>query len=248
MATQELVPRQEFQTGVVLPPMPEISVLESFKIMQLCETDVLEGEAIAVTSSGTYEEAVRWGKKCTDRIKAIRAFIRGTLPLSHNDNRSPLAMVDHVRDAIVAFETDLLKPYLALDEKLKKDATAYRVEQNRIAKETADAERARQTREAEDQRIAQAQKAELMGAATLAEKLLSTPVPTPKVEEKSTIAKGFAGAKARKVWKFEITDRDAVPDEFWCIDEQKLGQVVRTDKDKAVIPGVRVYSEDATSW
>ncbi len=42
--------------------------------------------------------------------------------------------------------------------------------------------------------------------------------------------------------------REAVPDEFWCIDEQKLGQVVRTDKDKAVIPGVRVYSEDATSW
>ncbi len=54
--------------------------------------------------------------------------------LSHNDNRSPLAMVDHVRDVIVAFEADLLKPYLTLDEKLKKDATAYRVEQNRIAK------------------------------------------------------------------------------------------------------------------
>ncbi len=48
MATQELAPSKisDLAGGVVLPPMPEISVLESYKIIQLCEGDILEGEAI----------------------------------------------------------------------------------------------------------------------------------------------------------------------------------------------------------
>lgn len=244
MATQELA----ISGGVVLPPMPAIDVEAYDSLMRICAVDMVECRSLVVSSKETYEQAVEIGKLCTARMKAIKAFIRGTVALSSDDNYSPLAQVERVKSALVAFETAMLAPYVDMDTKLKKQATDYRIEQNRIASEAAEQERQRRQREIENDRIAQAEAAEAKGATVLAEKLLSTPVATPKVEEKPVIEKGFAGASARKAWKFEIEKAADVPREFLCPDEKAIGEYVRKNKDKAAIPGVRIYSVDGTSW
>jgi len=59
----------------------------------------------------------------------------------------------------------------------------------------------------------------------------TVPVEAPKLD----------GTSIRKVWKFEVTDFSALPDEFKKVDEAKLGAVVRALKDQCKIPGIRVF-------
>lgn len=55
------------------------------------------------------------------------------------------------------------------------------------------------------------------------------------------------GVSSRKVWKYVVEDEALIPDEYWVIDEKKLGEQVRKEKDKCQIPGIRVFSQESTS-
>lgn len=50
-----------------------------------------------------------------------------------------------------------------------------------------------------------------------------------------------AGTSKRELWKFEVTNENAVPREYLMVDEVKIGGVVRALKGGTKIPGVRVY-------
>jgi hypothetical protein len=52
-----------------------------------------------------------------------------------------------------------------------------------------------------------------------------------------------SGVMNRTNWKFEIQDASRIPREFMKPDEVKIGQHVRKEKNKAYIPGVRVFPE-----
>lgn len=52
-----------------------------------------------------------------------------------------------------------------------------------------------------------------------------------------------AGVNMRDVWKYEITDPDALPREYTMPDEKKIGGVVRAMKGDTAIAGVRVWKE-----
>jgi len=58
-----------------------------------------------------------------------------------------------------------------------------------------------------------------------------------------------AGIKARVNWKFRILDASKVKTEFTMPDEVKIGQIVRSMKDKAgaeaLVGGIEVYTEDS---
>lgn len=62
-----------------------------------------------------------------------------------------------------------------------------------------------------------------------------------RAEERRLEAQKVSGT--RTVWKFEIQDWQEVPQEFWMIDEAKVGAAVRGGARE--IPGVRIYSEQA---
>lgn len=51
------------------------------------------------------------------------------------------------------------------------------------------------------------------------------------------------GVSFRDNWRFRVIDRDAVPDEFWTLDGDKIAQVVKALKDQTNIPGVEVYND-----
>jgi hypothetical protein len=44
----------------------------------------------------------------------------------------------------------------------------------------------------------------------------------------------------RTLYDFEVVDPNLVPDEFWMIDEKKIGALVRASKGTMVPPGVKV--------
>jgi len=117
---------------------------------------------------------------------------------------------------------------------------ARRVEQERLAREAE--ERARKERE----RLAkQAERAAAKGqeekAASLAlEADLVTPAIAPTAPPK------VPGYSSRSVWKFQIVDHDAIPREFLMPDEATIRGYVNAMKERANIPGVRIWKEEST--
>ena len=51
----------------------------------------------------------------------------------------------------------------------------------------------------------------------------------------------------RKIWKWEVTDLNAVPREFLVPDNAKITKEVRALKEKAKIPGIRIYQESSVA-
>lgn len=52
-----------------------------------------------------------------------------------------------------------------------------------------------------------------------------------------------AGVPSRRNWRWEVVDESKIPEEFWMLNEMKIGAEVRTSKEKTNIPGVRAYQE-----
>jgi hypothetical protein len=73
------------------------------------------------------------------------------------------------------------------------------------------------------------------------EKILDEPIisPTIKVENKIKTE----GISYVTTYGFEIVDASKVPDRFKIIDEKMIGQVVRANKGKVSIPGVKVIEK-----
>lgn len=69
--------------------------------------------------------------------------------------------------------------------------------------------------------------------------------------EIATVIESYApkvdGTTRRKTWHFEITDPELVPPAYMMIDEKLIGQVGRSKKENASIPGVRFYSKTNVS-
>lgn len=109
-------------------------------------------------------------------------------------------------------------------------------EEQRIANEKAERERQRLDKLAE--------KAEARGDAGKAAEFeqradaVLAPLATvgiPKVD----------GTAVRKVWRFEVTDKDAIPRNYMIPDDKAIGRVVSALKDRTEIPGIRVWSEES---
>ena len=84
------------------------------------------------------------------------------------------------------------------------------------------------------------EEADKANAAAAAEELKNAPPPPVKVKPNIPTV---AGVKSQLYWKFEIVDASKLPREFLMADEVKIGQYVRREKEKAQIPGVRVWNE-----
>lgn len=93
----------------------------------------------------------------------------------------------------------------------------------------------------EDEKMALAQReAELTGGEISVD---LTPVEAPPpVPERVRTDIGMAGTA--KVYKWEVTDKAAVPDEYKVVDAGAVGRVVKASKGSIVIAGIRIWEED----
>ena len=109
----------------------------------------------------------------------------------------------------------------AAAEARRQEAELARLHNERLAAEAAQRERTA--------------KAENLEARALATTTAPVAPATPKI----------AGISQRETWKYEITNRQLIPDEYWIVDERAIGAVVKALKGQTNIAGVRVYAETA---
>lgn len=146
----------------------------------------------------------------------------------------------------VNLEKELIEPYERIETEIIKPAMArFSMEQERKRRIEEEKLRAEARKREEDARLAEAAELEKQGQRELADAVIAAPVQVapvvlPKVEQPK-------GISYRTVWRYRIVDAAKIPREYLCVDEPKLGGVVRSLKDAANIPGVEIYSEQVVA-
>lgn len=134
-------------------------------------------------------------------------------------------------------ELSKIEPY---EKKLSGLMISWQVEQERKrAEEQRKVEEELRKRE-EELRLRVAEELEKQGKKEEAEKLLEEPIDIPTIKVDSEVPK-VDGMTTREEWLFEIVDESQIPREFLMPDEKKIRAYVRAMKDKARIPGVKIY-------
>lgn len=162
--------------------------------------------------------------------------------------KEPVSLAFKAHRAMTALRDSVLKPFSRAETTIKSKRGAYEQEIERKRRQEDEQNRREALAKAEAERIAKAEKEMDRGDLEAAEKTLAAPLwPAPVVRVLTPEPPKQVGLSSREVWKFEITDPDAVPREYLCVDEVKLRKVVQAlGKTAANIPGIRVYSEKVT--
>lgn len=108
------------------------------------------------------------------------------------------------------------------------------LEAQRKAGEIGKREEARQAKIAAEEEAKAKELAAKQAAETAAK------VPVVKVEP--NIPK-VPGTRNTINWRYRILDVNAIPEEYWMLNEQKLKEEVRRDKERTNIPGIEAYPE-----
>jgi hypothetical protein len=135
-----------------------------------------------------------------------------------------------VTDTISFFVKKLQKAETAVKRKI----SDYQMEQERIRREEARKLEAEARKREEERRLAKA-------IETGDEEILDKPVDvTPvRIEE----PRKMEGVSFVERWTYQIQDVSQIPREFLIPDERKIRSYVTSMKDKAKIPGVRIYAD-----
>lgn len=156
--------------------------------------------------------------------------------------------------AIIAQEQGHLEALKEPDRIVRAKISAWKLEEQRVLDEATRKEQERvaavaaeEQRAAEEQALAEAQKLEASGDKAGAEEVLTTaaeaepvaPVYVPPAPPPPKV-KG-AGAMVT-TWHFEVTDVALLPPQFTSPNRTAILREVRLLKEKAKIPGVRVFS------
>lgn len=116
------------------------------------------------------------------------------------------------------------------------------------AKERAEADALARAADIEAQAEAARASGDVVKADALAadaEREIVNVTPDPVVPARVNVAPRVSGVALRKVWKWEIVDRAAIPRDYMIPDEKQIARVVNVRHGGHGIPGIRVWSEDA---
>lgn len=191
-----------------------------------------QAHAIKVIDGATLQDA----NEILLTIKDLRKEITATFkPIKQKIDVSKKEVLDQEKKAD--------KPLKQAEALLKPQIVSYVLEQEKKAAEEAGRLRREAELKAEEERLKAAIEAEQRGDKEAAEEILEEEpefIPPPAIKT----APKLAGTSIRKVWKAQVVDFVALPDEFKEVNESKLGQVARAMKEQCKIPGVRVYCDN----
>lgn len=191
-----------------------------------------------VQNTSQYTGAVELGRALKAMLSGIEEFWEPLISSAFKQHR-----------ALVARKKEMTAPVEVAVTKLKLLITSYEYEEERKRREgeriAAEALRKQQ----EDEAILEAQRLRAAGDSLGADSVIEQAIaaPPPPVILQSTVPV-MAGKSSRQNWKFRVTNEALIPREYLCVDEQKLGAVVRALKDKAKIPGIEAYPEAVVSF
>lgn len=162
------------------------------------------------------------------------------------EKETDLAFDEHIDAAFKAHKSLVAKkkvyaePITQARAIAKGKLIAWQDAQAKIAEQNAAILRAEAKKKAEDEALARAARAAEFGDDKTADAIISAPVVVEPV-------KVAASVKTQTVlqtrWKARVVNPSLVPDEYWVLDEQKIGAVARATKGLIKIPGVEIFSE-----
>jgi hypothetical protein len=155
-------------------------------------------------------------KPLNDDLKRVRDFFR-----------IPLSYLDAAKKSISAARVSYTQK---MEEKRQED--------ERKLRELARKEEEKKKAALEARALKAEEKGKEEKAEELREQAKEVFVPVPIIESR---VEKTAGIGRRKDWKYRILDSMAIPRDFLCVDEKKIGQYARTMKEMAKCPGVEFY-------
>jgi hypothetical protein len=210
-------------------------LIENQEILQISKEISLlkqEGTSIVITDDISYENAGTMLKRVKDRKKDVEALEK-KLRTPFNDALSTLSELfrpskDAIKTAIDKIDMGMAN-YRETEAKRRAEAAAkIKAEQDRVAKEMEE----------------KAKDAEFLGDCVTAQVMRNQAVVMTAAPAAVGTTPKVKGMGVRKFWKFQIVDPTAIPREFLCPDEKKIGEYIRANEDKAVMSGVKFYYEE----
>jgi len=220
-------------------------------VIQAKSTDIALVASSPIVDQDSYNMGVNTAKEIKLLKKEIESTFKPSIDNAHKAHKSMIDAMKKYTDPLDALEAQLKKTMLAytdLQEKIRREEQRKAQAEALLAQQKAEAE-------AREAHAKAQQEARELAEANTALGLDEEPVIVPEFVI-PTVALAFAdtpvklpsdGVSYREVWKFEIVDPLLIPREYLMIDDVKVGATVRSLKQLASIPGVRVYSEKTMS-
>lgn len=146
----------------------------------------------------------------------------------------------------VSLKKKFSDPLLALVKEDDQKMMSFREVQRRIAAKKEEELQAAARRKAEDEQLALAEALHRDGQTEEAEMVIQEETVVPTVIVPPEIPKSDE-LKFTRYWKFRVVNKDQVPRDFLTVDEVKLGQYARMQKENAKISGVEFFYTESSS-
>jgi hypothetical protein len=149
--------------------------------------------------------------------------------------------IDVVKKEAIDREREIAEPWeRAEKEYLKPAMLKFDMEEQAKRKKEQDRLEAEARKRQEDEQLAQAAELEAEGKTQEAQAVVEQPtvIPSFNIPDPNKTK----GISSQKNWKFEVINPKLVPDMYKIVDEKAVRKVVTALKEKASIPGVRIYA------
>jgi hypothetical protein len=200
------------------------------------QTVIAEHKDLIVKDDSGYVIALEALKVVKKKIKFVENWFDGT-----KDNPGPVKKAHEAWKALTSKRKEELDPINNIFNSIKKSASDYQVEKERLAKIEQEKEEARLQKIEDDRKLEEAEALQEQGKTEQAENIISEPtfIAPPPLKK----APKVYGVSTTDTWKFMIENPSIIPREYLIPDEKKIGQIVRAMKSSTNIEGVKVWVE-----
>jgi len=214
------------------------------------EALVIQLRESAVIDLATLEQAVRDRQTLGQAIARVAQFFAPFKAMAHQ-----------LHKALCDREREILAPLEQLDQLKRTAIAAYKRDQDRIRQEQERTLAEQRRRDEQDRAAAEAAQLEIAGehemAAAVVADAIAAPAPVVVLPDATKAVEGLKFTR-RWLWRFAGGPADLkqtpptvlartmqlIPREYLCVDEKKVGAIVRSSKGTIRIPGIDVYYVD----
>lgn len=136
----------------------------------------------------------------------------------------------------------MMRPILILEEEIKTEISHWITSEKETRRQDEMTAALAEKKRREDQLLIEAETFEKMGRHQDASRTINIDISVPMIPLPTGIPK-ISGISETIMWRFKITDPEAVPREYCIPDESKIRKIVSALGEKANIPGIEIYSE-----
>lgn len=207
--------------------------------LEVVEMEADECVSISISNDGEMHQVAELLRKIKTHAKDLNEKrLEITRPIDESKSRV-MSMFRPIEDKLKNAENIIKRGILAWEAKIAEENRRLQAEADKAAREAEERARAALVVKAETA-IAEGKPELAVAYVEKAEAVVVAPV-NVAVERRAS------GISIPKIWKYRIVDPKLIPDEFWILDEAKIGKVVKAMKATTNIPGIEAFEEATVS-